>query len=83
MVEISLSGSGEGPGWETSRPTLQRPLHAAPLAAPGMPRRRPRCTLGAGVPPHVPPPPAGAAPSQAELGAAPLSLGLDRRCQLE
>jgi hypothetical protein len=21
-VEISLSGSGEGPGWETSRPTL-------------------------------------------------------------
>jgi hypothetical protein len=22
MVEISLSGSGEGPGWETSRPTL-------------------------------------------------------------
>jgi hypothetical protein len=23
MVEISLSGSGEGPGWETSRPTLQ------------------------------------------------------------
>src|SRR5262249_9174390 len=24
MVEISLSGSGEGPGWETSRPTLQR-----------------------------------------------------------
>src|SRR5215813_5461641 len=26
MVEISLSGSGEGPGWETSRPTLQRTL---------------------------------------------------------
>jgi hypothetical protein len=24
MVEISLSGAGEGPGWETSRPTLQR-----------------------------------------------------------
>jgi len=24
MVEISLSGSGEGPGWVTSRPTLQR-----------------------------------------------------------
>ena len=24
MVEISLSGSGEGPGWETSWPTLQR-----------------------------------------------------------
>src|SRR5918912_1013760 len=23
MVEISLSGSGEGPGWVTSRPTLQ------------------------------------------------------------
>jgi len=26
MVEISLSGSGEGPGWETSRPTLQHTL---------------------------------------------------------
>src|SRR5207302_5765008 len=26
MVEISLSGSGEGPGWETSRPTLQSPF---------------------------------------------------------
>jgi hypothetical protein len=26
MVEISLSGSGEGPGWVTSRPTLQRLL---------------------------------------------------------
>jgi hypothetical protein len=24
MVEISSSGSGEGPGWVTSRPTLQR-----------------------------------------------------------
>jgi hypothetical protein len=23
MVDISLSGSGEGPGWATSRPTLQ------------------------------------------------------------
>ena len=23
MVAISLSGSGEGPGWATSRPTLQ------------------------------------------------------------
>ena len=23
MVDISLSGAGEGPGWETSRPTLQ------------------------------------------------------------
>jgi hypothetical protein len=30
MVEISLSGSGEGPGWETSRPTLQR-YFVAPL----------------------------------------------------
>src|SRR5262249_32514137 len=26
MVEISLSGSGEGPGWVTSRPTLQTGL---------------------------------------------------------
>jgi hypothetical protein len=33
MVEISLSGSGEGPGWETSRPTLQSPFGAAPPAA--------------------------------------------------
>src|SRR5262249_43627761 len=24
--QISLSGSGEGPGWETSRPTLQSPF---------------------------------------------------------
>ena len=30
MVEISLSGSGEGPGWETSRPTLQRHFAPAP-----------------------------------------------------
>ena len=28
MVEISLSGSGEGPGWVTSRPTLQRAFQA-------------------------------------------------------
>ena len=32
MVEISLSGSGEGPGWETSRPTLQRHFAPAPAA---------------------------------------------------
>jgi hypothetical protein len=51
-------------------------------ARPRMPRRRPRCTLGAGGPPRVPPPPAGAAPSQAERGAAPLALGLDRRRRL-
>jgi len=30
MVEISLSGSGEGPGWETFRPTLQRYFATAP-----------------------------------------------------
>jgi hypothetical protein len=29
MVEISLSGSGEGPGWATSRPTLQATFHTA------------------------------------------------------
>src|SRR5215813_13462732 len=34
MVEISSSGSGEGPGWATSRPTLQRHFRAAPPAAP-------------------------------------------------
>jgi hypothetical protein len=45
------------------------PLHAAPPAAS-------RCTLGAGVPPRTPPPSAGAAPSQAERGTAPLSLGV-------
>jgi len=44
--------------------------------------RRPRCTLGAGGPPRVPPPPAGEAPSQAERGATPLSLGMVRRRQL-
>ena len=33
MREIRSSGSGEGPGWATSRPTLQRPFPppAAPL----------------------------------------------------
>src|SRR5262245_47385117 len=34
MVEISLSGSGEGPSWATARPTLQRHFCAAPPAAP-------------------------------------------------
>jgi len=34
------------------------------------------------MPAGGPPPPAGAAPSQAERGAAPLSLGLDRRRRL-
>ena len=34
MREIRSSGSGEGPGWETSRPTLQRPFHAALPAVP-------------------------------------------------
>jgi hypothetical protein len=33
MVEISLSGSGEGPVWETSRPTLQRYFAIAPPVA--------------------------------------------------
>jgi len=44
-------------------------------ARPSMPRRRPRCTLGAGVPPRVPPPPAGAAPSQAECRATVAGAG--------
>ena len=34
MVEISLSGSGEGPGWETFRPTLQRMFAPAPREHP-------------------------------------------------
>jgi hypothetical protein len=33
MVEISLSGSGEGPGWATSRPTLQSLFRPVALAA--------------------------------------------------
>jgi hypothetical protein len=43
MVEISLSGSGEGPSRATTRPTLQRPFGAAPPAAhpPSAPRRWP------------------------------------------
>ena len=41
MVEIFLSRSGEGPGWETLRPTLQRYCATAPLgsALPGAARR--------------------------------------------
>jgi hypothetical protein len=30
MVEISQSGSGEGSGWVTARPTLQRHFSAGP-----------------------------------------------------
>jgi len=37
MVEISLSGSGEGPGWETSRPTLQSPFTLAGGGIPASP----------------------------------------------
>jgi hypothetical protein len=33
MREIRLSGSGEGLGWATSQPTLQRPFGAATPAA--------------------------------------------------
>jgi hypothetical protein len=40
----------------------------AGCARPSMPRRRPRCTLGAGGPPRAPPPPAGAACSPAARG---------------
>ena len=74
MVEISLSGSGEGPGWATSRATLQRPFCAAPGAPPGASAPRPR----------TPPRSAAARPperprSQAERGAARLRLVLDRR----
>src|SRR4029450_5351145 len=54
MVAISLSGSGEGPGWETSRPTLQR--HFATDRV-----RLPHATLlplvpAPGVGPHPAPP---------------------------
>jgi hypothetical protein len=48
MEEISSSGSGEGPGRVTFRPTLQRPFHAAPPAAP--------------APEPAPPPPGRRAP---------------------
>jgi hypothetical protein len=34
MREIRSYGSGEGPGWATSRPTLQALFHAAPPAPP-------------------------------------------------
>jgi hypothetical protein len=34
MVEIPLSGSGEGPGWATSRPTLQRHFCTGPSRVP-------------------------------------------------
>jgi hypothetical protein len=37
MEEISSSGSGEGPGWATSRPTLQAPF---------LPPRRRRVACG-------------------------------------
>jgi len=49
MVEISLSGSGEGPGWVTSRPTLQRPFPAASCAAPSPPFRPPAGSLACGL----------------------------------
>ena len=45
MVEISLSGSGEGPGWATSRPTLQRPFPPPPRCPP----------VADSLPPAVPP----------------------------
>jgi hypothetical protein len=43
MREIRLSGSGEGLGWATSQPTLQRPL---PLAACPHPIPCPRARAG-------------------------------------
>src|SRR2546426_4105463 len=39
MVEISLSGSGEEPGWVTSRPTL--PCYCATVPAGAHPRSSP------------------------------------------
>jgi hypothetical protein len=57
MVEISLSGSGEGPGWETSRPTLQRPFHTA-LPAPPAPASPAALRALAGRPVRRPRPPA-------------------------
>ena len=53
MVEISLSGSGEGLGWATAQPTLQRHLRAAPRARTGRPARHRATFAGAGqAPPH-------------------------------
>ena len=54
MVEISLSGSGEGPGWETPRPTLQRyfaghALRAARLRSAPDQGRGQRCAAPAGA----------------------------------
>ncbi len=50
MVAISLSGSGEGPGWATSRPTLQRPLPppASALSPCRLPAPTPRSRTAAG-----------------------------------
>ena len=47
MREIRSSGSGEGPGWVTARPTLQRPFPppAAPLP-PARPRAAPTARRG-------------------------------------
>src|SRR5712691_3805797 len=42
MREIRSYGSGEGPGWETSRPTLQRPF--PPPSSPLPPSRPPAPT---------------------------------------
>ena len=68
MVDISLSGSGEGPGWATSRPTLQRPF-----PPPGSPLPPCRPPAGASQPPASAHPalPTGSAPSSpAPSGAA-------------
>jgi len=62
MVEISLSGSGEGLGWATAQPTLQAPFHAL-TPADTSPRQR-RAS------------PAGLTDGRAPQGCAPVAIGL-------
>ena len=64
MVEISLSGSGEGLGWATAQPTLQRPFpltasvpSCPPAALPLV--RSPRACPYPPAPPDAPQPRAG------------------------
>src|SRR5207344_646486 len=63
MREIRSSGSGEGPGRVTARPTLQRPFYPAPPEAhPWSPAAPP---ARRGHPPERAPPHDGARPSAA------------------
>jgi hypothetical protein len=94
MVEISLSGSGEGPGWETSRPTLQATFHAVPPArvrpppatlrplvpTPGGGPPAPHCPPGAGLARACPeaPTPAAGQPCREPAGHRPAPPGTAR-----